>query len=347
MSRAASVQGGDRLTAAWLWAMTALVFAMIVVGGLTRLTDSGLAITEWRPVTGAIPPLSDADWVAEFAKYQAIPEYQLQNRGMAIDEFKALYWWEWGHRFLGRLIGAAFLILLVVVIVLRRVTRALAARLGVLFVLGALQGAVGWWMVASGLVERVDVSQYRLAVHLGLGFLLLAALAWSALDAGEREGPPPRWSPLAFAAAAFAGLVFIQVLLGAIVAGLDAGRVHTSWPLMDGGLAPREYGALTPFWRDAFENRASAQFHHRLAGYGVVLAAFALAIAARRAAPRAAWTLAGLAMGQAALGVWTLTAASPLGLAATHQALAAILFAAACLLIRRALRAGARREGRI
>lgn len=171
-----------RPVALWLFAMAALVALMVIIGGATRLTDSGLSIVEWRPVTGAIPPLSEAHWLEEFEKYKTIPEYEEVNWGMSLAEFKEIYWWEWGHRFLGRLIGFAFLIPLVFFMATRRVDRALGLKLGGLFLLGGLQGALGWWMVSSGLSERVDVSQYRLAAHLALALLLFAALLWTALD---------------------------------------------------------------------------------------------------------------------------------------------------------------------
>lgn len=317
--------------AGWLFAIAALVFAMIVVGGLTRLTDSGLSITEWKPVTGALPPISQQAWDAEFAKYQAIPEYALQNRGMSLSEFKALYWWEWGHRLLGRAIGLVFLLPLIGFWVLGRLRRDLAPRLVGIFILGGLQGAVGWWMVASGLVDRVDVSQYRLAAHLGLAFALFALVWWSAFDALEEEPATLAFDRPALIALGFAGLVFAQIILGAFVAGLDAGRVHTTWPLMDGGFAPRDYARLEPFWRNLFENPAAAQLHHRLVGYLVAIAAAALAYVERG---RLAYAILALVLFQVALGITTLMHAAPLPLSAAHQATAVAVFAAALSLAR-------------
>jgi cytochrome c oxidase assembly protein subunit 15 len=324
--------------ATWLFAIAALIVAMIVVGGLTRLTDSGLSITEWKPVTGAVPPLDDAAWQAEFAKYREIPEYRFQNRGMTLAEFKAIYWWEWGHRFLGRLIGLAFALPLVGFWLAGALPMGLKGRLFVVLALGGLQGAVGWWMVASGLSERVDVSQHRLAAHLGLAFLLLGATWWTALDA--RAGGPAPWRPgrAAFVALALLVVVSIQIILGAFVAGLDGGRIAIGWPLVDGRLIPETYGALEPAWRNPFDNPVAAQINHRFVGYLAVLAAvvapFALGPGASPAARNLAWAVASLAGAQAGLGVATLINASPIGLSALHQLGAVALFLAALKLVR-------------
>lgn len=323
----------DRAVAHWLLAMCALVALMIVVGGATRLTDSGLSIVEWRPVTGAIPPLSEADWRAEFEKYKAIPEYHRVNLGMSLPDFKAIYWWEWGHRFLGRLIGVAFLLPLIGFAASRRIDRPLGLKLFGLFILGAVQGVLGWWMVSSGLIDRVDVSQYRLAAHLGLALLLFAAMAWIALDLLQPrgKGAPHRLAP--FATALLAG-VFAQMILGAFVAGLRAGRVYNTWPLMDGRFFPDAYFNGAPAFADLFESLAAVQFNHRIGAYVLFAAAFAMSIAAQRTAlgARARMVFAAVAA-QAALGVWTLVAATPLALGLAHQAMAILVFGAGLYLV--------------
>ncbi len=342
MSSAAQIEPKtSRWVGVWLVIVAGMVFAMVVLGGLTRLTDSGLSITEWRPVTGAIPPLSADDWAREFELYRQSSEYALQNAGMTMGEFQFIYWWEWGHRFLGRLVGAAFVLPLVFFWLTKRLPGWLAPRLVILFLLGGLQGFIGWWMVASGLVDRVDVSQYRLAVHLGLAMALLAALAWTAADAFKGERPQLRWSGPGALAAGFMIAIFLQIILGAFVAGLDAGRIYVDWPMMDGRFAPEAYGEMSPFWRDAFENRASVQFHHRLGGYSVALFALVIVVSAWRAGEegsrRHVAMLGGLTLVQVALGIVTLIHVSPIALSITHQGVAALLLVAASLFTRRRL----------
>jgi len=263
--------------------MCALVALMVTVGGATRLTDSGLSITEWRPVTGAIPPLSEADWQAELEKYRQIPEYQIVNKGMSLDAFKTIYWWEWGHRFLARLVGVAFLVPFAWFLIRRRIDRALAVKLGGIFLLGGAQGALGWYMVASGLTDRVDVSQYRLAAHLGLAIILLAAMFWIALDLlrPPAAGARPR---LFFGALAFAAATFAQMILGAFVAGLRAGRVYTTWPLMEGRFFPEAYFGDPARFSDLFESLAAVQFNHRIGAYLLLAGAVWLFAAARGSA---------------------------------------------------------------
>lgn len=330
-----------RALSLWLGLVIAMVFVMIIVGGLTRLTDSGLSITEWKPVTGAIPPLSQQAWLDEFEKYRAIPEYQLQNRGMSMAEFQVIYWWEWAHRQLGRGIGLAYALPLFVFLALGTIPKILRPRMVVILVLGGLQGAVGWWMVASGLTERVDVSHYRLAAHLGLAFVLFGALVWTFADIRARALASVRLDGWSVAAGLFAIGVFIQILLGALVAGLDAGRIHTTWPLMDGGLVPLDYGALGPWWHDAFENRASVQFHHRMGGYALAIAAIALVVMVLRGGRSQtrgpAIAVGALTTGQVALGIVTLVYAAPIALSAAHQGMAALLFAASLVWARAAM----------
>ncbi len=325
----ASATTAPRQIAIWLFVICGLVALMVIVGGATRLTDSGLSITEWRPVTGAIPPLSEAAWLEEFAKYKTIPEYTEVNAGMSLEEFKVIYWWEWGHRFLGRLIGVAFFVPFVYFVATRKARGALALKLGGLFVLGGLQGALGWWMVSSGLADRVDVSQYRLAAHLGLAVLLFGAMFWLALDLWPDEKPhgPRRLFP---ASLALAAAVYGQIILGAFVAGLRAGHSFNTWPLMDGEFIPKGYFSGAPRFGDLFETIAAVQFNHRIGAY--LLAAFAVWFwfAARKTALRdhASFVLH-VVFVQIFLGVITVVAATPIGLGLLHQAGALILFAAA------------------
>jgi cytochrome c oxidase assembly protein subunit 15 len=330
----------SRAVSTWLFVMSALIALMVTVGGATRLTDSGLSIVEWRPVTGAIPPLSEVHWREEFGKYQTIPEYQLVNRGMSLAEFKVIYWWEWGHRFLGRLLGVAFLAPMLYFILTRKVSGPLTLKLGGLFLLGGAQGALGWWMVASGLSERVDVSQYRLAAHLSLAVILFGLIFWTGLDvrtsgvsAGQRFGPPdlgPKSRRLAVAAFALALLVFMQMVLGAFVAGLRAGRAFNTWPLMDGRFFPAGYFYDAPGLNDLFETHAAVQFNHRIGACVLIAAAIWFFLATRRSALAGPARLLLIAVVlQGALGIWTVLAATPIGLGLLHQAGALAVFAIA------------------
>jgi cytochrome c oxidase assembly protein subunit 15 len=322
--------------ALWLLVIAGMIALMVVVGGLTRLTGSGLSITEWRPVTGALPPLSDADWQAEFAKYQGTPQYDLLNRGMGIAAFKTIYWWEWTHRLLGRLIGVVFAVPFLAFLWQRRIDRALAGRLAIFFLLGAAQGALGWWMVQSGLVEtRVAVSQYRLAAHLGLAIILFGYILWTALEVmgarRSRIGGAARFKPLVLV---FAGLVFIQMLLGAFVAGLDAGLAFSTWPTYGGSWVPAGLYDLSPWWINHFENHALVHFQHRTMGYAVAVMALWLYVSLRRLGPDKPLMMPGthviaLTALQIALGVFTVVSGVALPLAALHQIVALALFAGA------------------
>ncbi len=312
--------------------MCALVALMVIVGGATRLTDSGLSIVEWRPVTGAIPPLNEAQWLAEFEKYKAIPEYSQVNWGMSLAAFKEIYWWEWGHRFLGRVIGLAFLLPLIFFAATKRIDRALGAKLAGLFVLGGFQGALGWWMVSSGLSARIDVSQYRLAAHLALAVALFAAMFWLALDLVSVR--KEKRSPVAPFAIALCVGVYLQMILGAFVAGLRAGRTFNSWPLMDGKFFPDGYFRGAPGLSDLFETAAAAQFNHRLGAYGLAIAAVWFCLAARKTVLKTrARIFVGAVILQAALGVWTVIAATPIALGLAHQAGALIVLASALYLV--------------
>jgi heme a synthase len=321
----------------WLVAVALCVVATLVIGGATRLTESGLSIVEWKPVTGTIPPLSDAAWRAEFDKYQAIPQFQALNRGMALAEFKTIYWWEWAHRMAARLTGAAFLLPFLWFLWRGRIEAALRPRLWAIFGLGALQGAIGWWMVASGLEHRVDVSQYRLALHLTLACVVYAAIVWTAVrlkPAQLREAP----ARLRAGALGLLALVLVQIYLGALVAGLDAGLIYNTWPLIDGHVVPpaSELFAGKPLWRNLFENRLTVQFDHRMMAYLLLLAALLHAIDAARLpfggpARRGAWALVAAILVQAALGIVTLLYQAPLALALLHQATAILVLTIAAV----------------
>ena len=324
----------SRAVAIWLVVVAVLVLAMVVVGGATRLTGSGLSITQWKTVTGALPPLSPADWADAFARYKTIPQYSQLNAGMSLDEFKTIYWWEWSHRLLGRLVGVAFLVPFLIFLVRRQIPRRLVWRCVALFALGGLQGAVGWWMVASGLAERVSVAPERLALHLGLAFALFGALIWTALDAeagGARHTLPSPWGRYS---ALLLGLIYLQILLGALVAGNDAGRIYNDWPLMNGALLPDDYAGAS-LWGTIAHSQGAVQLHHRLAAYVLLIAALACAAGAARSrfTPPAAKTLgvvvAAAVTVQAVLGVVTLRAGAPLGLSLAHQILAALVLATA------------------
>jgi cytochrome c oxidase assembly protein subunit 15 len=312
----------------WLYVVALMVLAMVVVGGITRLTDSGLSITEWQPISGAIPPLSAADWQAEFDNYKQIPQYKLLNEGMTLDAFKYIFWWEWGHRFLGRLIGFVFAVPFVVFLVQRRFTWNLAVPLAVLFLLGGLQGAIGWWMVSSGLEKLTSVSQYRLATHLGAALLLFLALIWVA----RRLGPvrPIRATLSRGPVVLLLCLIYLQIIFGAFVAGLDAGQSYNTWPLMDGSLVPQGLDVMDPWWKNLFENALTVQFIHRTIAYVIVFYVGALVIFQRGAGgfsgadgwlPR----IALLVLLQAALGITTLVLRVPLPVALGHQVLAFML----------------------
>lgn len=314
--------------ALWLFAVAGLIFAMVVVGGLTRLTESGLSITEWKPVAGALPPMSDEAWADAFDKYRQIPQYERVNKGMTLGEFKTIYWWEWGHRLLGRLIGVAFLVPFLWFLATRRVERELAPKLAIMFVLGGLQGALGWWMVTSGLTHRIDVSQYRLTAHLGLATLIYAYMVWTALGLRRGRAPLAASERLRGGAVALMWLVFFQMMLGGFVAGLKAGMIYNTWPLMDGRFIPSGLFAQSPWWRNFFESHLTAQFDHRMVAYLVALLAGWQWLAARRfgEASRSATWLALAVAGQIGLGIWALLVAVPIPLGAAHQAGALVVF---------------------
>ena len=329
-----------RAVAVWLGAVAAMVALTAVIGAATRLTGSGLSITEWQPIMGVIPPLSEADWQLAFAKYKQIPQYTELNRGMSLAAFKAIYWWEWGHRLVARSIGIVFLLPFFAFLAMGQIQRRLLPRLVALFLLGGLQGGIGWIMVQSGLADRVSVHPLKLVLHLGCAVLIFALLVWTAieqwhavhLDRTARGSPPARGK--ANAAALLVALVYAQILSGALVAGHKAGMTYNTWPLMDGRLVPEGLGALEPWWRNLLENITAVQFNHRALAYLVVALGIWQAISTYsltddRRLRAAALALAVALAGQAGLGIWTLVAWVPLTLGVLHQAGALVVLALA------------------
>lgn len=327
------------LIALWLTVLAAMVALMVLVGGLTRLTDSGLSITEWNLVTGAVPPLSDAAWDAEFEKYKTIPEYELVNKGMTLEAFKTIYWWEWGHRQLGRLVGLVWAAGFLFFWAKKMIPPGWTGRLLLTGALGGLQGAIGWWMVASGLTGRmVDVASYRLATHLGLAFAIFGVLIWFAWQL-RRDGAwllaarRRKLAALSGVSHGLMALVFVQILLGALVAGIDAGRGYVDWPLMNGEFLPSESFDYTPFWTNFFENPALVQFIHRIIGYAVAIMAVVTFLKARRVGHAGAkgWALLALVITglQVLLGIVTVMNAAPLHWAILHQLGALAIWAGA------------------
>jgi cytochrome c oxidase assembly protein subunit 15 len=310
-----------RAVAAWLLVCAAFVFAIVVVGGVTRLTRSGLSIVEWQPLVGAIPPLSEADWQALFAKYRETPEYKLVNFGMSLEGFKRIFWWEYAHRLLGRLVGIVFILPFLYFYFRKKLGNSLAWKLLGVFLLGGAQGALGWYMVKSGLVDDPRVSHFRLTAHLGLALAIFSAQLWLALDLLHAKKIPASrnlyWLPL---------LVFLMALSGGMVAGLRAGAAYQTFPLMNGHVVPPEILVLEPWWRNFAYNMATVQFVHR--GFFWVLAVL-VPIVWWRARGAAAHFLLGAFVLQAALGISTLLAGVPVALAAAHQAGAVIVLAAA------------------
>jgi heme a synthase len=314
----------------WLLAAAAMIFLTLIMGGATRLTKSGLSIVEWKPITGVMPPLSDNAWQSEFEKYQAIPQYRERNRGMSLDDFKVIYWWEWAHRMLARTTGAVFLLPFLYFLWRGAIPPRLHARLWLIFGAGAFLGFVGWWMVSSGLSgTRVSVSQYRLAFHLTLACAVYAAIVWTAQQMVPRAAAPAP-ARLRIAALAIAVLVLLQIYLGALVAGSDAGLVYNTWPLIDGTFipSPKRLWFISAAWRNLFENTLTVQFDHRMVAYAVwLLAMVHLNDAWRlRYELRGAAILAVMVTLQAALGIVTLLNQAPLPLAFAHQVLAILVF---------------------
>jgi heme a synthase len=334
-ARPSAAVKSPRAIAAWLLACCALVFAMVVVGGVTRLTHSGLSIVEWQPIVGTLPPLTDAQWQDAFAKYQLTPEFRLVNHAMDVDAFKGIFWWEYFHRLLGRAIGLVFLLPLAWFALRRRVPAGLGLQLGAIFVLGGLQGAMGWYMVQSGLVDDPRVSQFRLTAHLGLALAIFAAMFWIALSllrpaAGRGDAQPA----LRRGADVLTVLVFAMALTGGLVAGIRAGFAYNTFPSMNGHVVPPEILMLEPWWRNFFFNMATVQFDHRLLAWALALFVPLLwwrvvTCCASRSVRIGAHILFAMLVVQVALGIATLLLRVPVPLAAAHQAGAVLLFAAA------------------
>lgn len=314
----------------WLFLCCALVYAMVVVGGVTRLTKSGLSIVEWQPLMGAIPPLTQADWDKSFGDYQRTPEYQKVNRGMSLDAYKSIFWWEYFHRLLGRLIGVVFLLPLIYFVVRRRVDGVLLPKLLLIFLLGGVQGAIGWWMVKSGLVDDPHVSHFRLTIHLGMAFLIFATMFRTALTLLREPAQTP--PTLTRFATALSVLIFIMVLSGGMVAGSHAGLAYNTFPSMNGDVVPPEAFALTPWWTNFFHTVGAIQFLHRGIAWSlfILIPLFWWRSMKRGLASEsrlACHLLLGMLFVQLALGIATLLLRVPLPLAATHQAGAMLLFA--------------------
>jgi heme a synthase len=338
-----TISGSDnphRAVRWWLISVATLIALMVLVGGATRLTESGLSIVEWKPVTGSLPPLSDAQWTEAFEAYKTIPQYRELNAGMSLPEFKQIFWWEWGHRLLGRFIGVAYLLPFLFFLWRGGLSGDLKRRLWLLFALGGLQGAVGWWMVASGLTERVEVSQYRLATHLVLALLIFSGIVWTVRRLADRPqiAAPAR---LRFTSALLLALTFVQIYFGALVAGLRAGRAYNTWPQIDGALIPSvdRLWFETPWWRNMFDNVLTVQFEHRMTAYALFVLAGLHAIDALRsragaAAGGALWLFAAVSL-QAVLGILTLLNQVPIDLALGHQAVAIVVLTLAVMQMER------------
>jgi cytochrome c oxidase assembly protein subunit 15 len=331
----------------WLAIFAATVFVLVLVGGATRLTESGLSITEWKPVSGVVPPMSEAAWNAEFDAYKRIPQYAQMNAAMTLDQFKVIFWWEFAHRFLARLVGLIFALPFFWFLAKKRIPRELMPRLVTIGLLIIVQAALGWYMVASGLVERVNVSQYRLAAHLSLALVLYLVAVFTAdqlvrnggveLEAGSRRLPATtlRW---------LLGLVSVTVISGAFVAGLRAGHIYNEFPRMGAGFIPIEYGTMTPWWKDLLENPASAQFNHRLLAMVTLVAVIVGFVRARAGAHQALRSRLNLVLGavliQVALGITALLLSVPVVVGIAHQAGALLLLTALVLSLSEAERYG-------
>ncbi|MGH6641863.1 MAG: COX15/CtaA family protein [Bradyrhizobium sp.] len=353
MTAISDKEGPGRAVRWWLISVAALIAIMVLVGGATRLTESGLSIVEWKPVTGTLPPLTDAQWAQAFEGYKTIPQYRELNAGMSLHEFKTIFWWEWSHRLLGRVIGAVYLLPFLFFLWRGVLGSELKRRLWLIFGLGALQGVVGWWMVASGLTHRIEVSQYRLATHLVLALVIFAAIVWTLLRLANRPQAVAS-ARLKISGVALLALTFVQLYFGALVAGLRAGRVYNTWPQIDGAFIPSAARLFfeDPWWRNLFDNTLTVQFEHRMTAYALLALAVlhgcdAVASRAGTAVIRGAWWLVAAIVVQAVLGILTLLHQVPIDLALTHQAMAIVvltlaIFQAERLVARRTVQASER-----
>lgn len=329
----------DKSVARWLFIMILMVCAIIIVGGATRLTNSGLSITEWKPITGALPPLSHADWLSEFEKYKQIPEFLAEHPDMDLEGFKFIYFWEWGHRQIGRMIGLVYALPFLFFLLRGRLPKAKTWRFATILVLIGVQGAIGWWMVHSGLGnDRVDVAPYRLATHLGIAFIILGLLYWLWRDV--RENWPAKNSDPGFAGLSklLLGAVFLQIIAGAFVAGTRSGKTYNTWPLMDGGFVPEGYFVMSPLWHNFGENGATVQFNHRILAYiltALVIGLFVKAIREKRLVKEMGHMF-GITLWQVGLGIWTLLAVAPLNLSLLHQFSSILVFICALWVMREA-----------
>ncbi|WP_127103817.1 heme A synthase [Pararhodobacter zhoushanensis] len=331
-------KGARRAIQIWLGLLFVMVLAMITVGGMTRLTDSGLSITEWRPLSGALPPMSQADWQSEFDLYQQIDQFHLLNAEMTLGEFKQIYWWEWSHRQLGRAVGLVWAVGFLFFWATRRIPSGWTGRLILPGALGGVQGAIGWWMVSSGITQGegvISVASYRLALHLGLAFVILGVIAWYTLLLGRPEAQllqarRAREGRLFSMATGLMHFAFLQILLGALVAGIDAGRGYTDWPLMAGGIFPPGMWDLTPVWRNLFENDGTVQFIHRVSGYIVAFYGVFVWTRGRRSSYADTRKAFHMVMGalalQIVLGIVTVMHGAPLELGIAHQLMAVLLW---------------------
>ncbi len=334
---AAAAPGRSAAVSVWLWGLAAMVFTMVFLGGATRLTESGLSITQWDPIKGVIPPLTHAAWIEAFAKYKQIPQYASMFPDMTLGHFQAIFLMEWFHRLVGRVLGVALVVPFALFWIRGRLNRRLIGQVLGVFLLGGLQGYVGWWMVSSGLSKRIEVAQERLAVHLLLASVTFAALVWIAIEqapAPGRRAAERVPAGLCRLGSAVLALVFAQIGLGALVAGLRAGQAYNTWPLMDGHLIPSAslLAALTPAWRNLVDNLATVQFQHRITAYLLLAVVIVQAVATVRVLPgtdaaRRALVLAGLVAAQATIGVATLLLAVPIAAGLLHQLFAMVVLA--------------------
>lgn len=326
----------EKAISIWLLIVMFLVIAIVVVGGATRLTNSGLSITEWAPITGALPPFSHEAWLLEFEKYKQIPEFEAEHPDMDLAGFKFIYFWEWAHRQLGRIIGLAYLLPLIYFSIRRKIPKKYRLLFILPFILICVQGAIGWWMVYSGLQEgMVDVSQYRLATHLGVAFIILGALFWLRKNYNNSFTRMDSSARYTKRTTIFASIVYLQIIGGAFVAGTKSGRSYNEWPLMDGDFIPAGYGIQSPFWRNLFENPAAIQFNHRTLAYIVLAVALWVWLSFRTdksMRPALAVFLAVLVV-QVGLGIWTLVSAAPLNLSLLHQFTSIFVFLAAMAVV--------------
>lgn len=316
-----------RAVGCWLLFMTGVVLLMVMVGGATRLTESGLSMVDWRPVTGTLPPLSETDWQEEFAKYQTSPEYRLRNSDMTVEEFKGIFYWEWGHRLLGRLIGVFFVVPLIWFWVRNRIPDGYKPRLFVLLLLGGSQGLLGWYMVMSGLVDEPAVSHYRLTAHLSLALFIMAALFWTALSLLRPE-PRPGDQKFKILTHVTAAMLVLQIVMGAMVAGLKAGLIFNQWPMMDEGFVPPGIMAMEPAWQNFFDNAVTVQFDHRIGAYLLFILSLVLLLKGRSQNPPikgASLVLFAGVILQMSLGIIALLLEVPVSWGTAHQGGGAIL----------------------